>query len=133
MNSSFERAARWTLALASVISANQVAAAEKPWPLVRGKALKQVFSNQDFGDGVHFAHQFLEGGELRGMNMGKPAKGSWRVTDSELCWRWAKPLGPEECYQIRQQGQAVRLYLEGQEVLSGNLTPLSSNQDEVKR
>jgi len=117
----------------SVTYAIQVAATEKPWPMVRGMALTQAVTNQDFGDGVHFAYQFLEGGELRGMNMGKPAKGSWRVTGSELCWRWAKPSGPAECYQVRQQGQAVRLYLDGQEVLSGNLTPLSSNQNEVKR
>ena len=128
-----KQAIKWAFAVASVTSALQVAAAEKPWPMARGKALTQAFSNQDFGDGVHFAYQFLDGGELRGMNMGKPATGSWRVTGSELCWRWAKPSGPEECYQVRQRGQAVRLYVEGQEVLSGNLTPLPSNQDEVKR
>ena len=38
---------------------------------------------------------------------------------------------PEECYQVRQRGQAVRLYLDGQEVLSGNLTPLPANLKEM--
>lgn len=132
MSTCITRAGSWAFAVVSVTFAIQAAAAEKPWPMVRGKALTQAFANQDFGDGVHFAYQFLDGGELRGMNMGKPAQGSWRVTGSELCWRWAKPAGPEECYQVRQQGQAVRLYLDGQEVLSGNLTPLLSHPNEVK-
>lgn len=128
-----KRATRWMFALASMTLCMPAAVADKPWPSVRGKALAQAFANQDFGDGVHFAYQYLESGEMRGMNMGKPAKGSWQVTGNELCWRWVKPSGPEECYQVRQQGQAVRLYLDGQEVLSGNLTPLSPNQNEVKR
>lgn len=127
------QATRWAFAGVTMSVAIQVASADKPWPIVRGKTLTQAFANQDFGDGVHFAYQFLEGGELRGMNMGKPAKGSWRVTARELCWRWMIPADPEECYQVRLQDQTARLYLDGQEVLSGNLTPLPSKPNEVKR
>lgn len=108
-------------------------AAGKGWVSLRGTALSQAFTNQDFGDGVHFAYQFLEDGELRGMNMGKPAQGRWRVAGNELCWRWAKSKDPEECYLVRRQGPAVRLLLDGQEVLAGNLTPLPPNPTEVTR
>lgn len=128
-----KQATRLVLAVISVTSAVQVAVADKAWPILRGVSLTQAFANHDFGDGVHFAYQFLDGGELRGMNMGKAAQGIWRVTGSELCWRWAKSSEGEECYQVRQHGQAVRLYLDAQEVLSGNLAPLSPNQSEVKR
>lgn len=124
---------KWALAVVCMTLAMQVGATEKPWPTLRGASLSQAFTNQDFGDGVHFAYQFLADGELRGMNMGKPAKGIWRTTSSELCWRWVKSSEAEECYQVRQQGPAVRLYLDGQEVLSGNLTPLPPNLHEVKR
>lgn len=72
MRFGIKQAIKWAFAVASVTSALQVAAAEKPWPMARGKALTQAFSNQDFGDGVHFAYQFLDGGELRGMNMASP-------------------------------------------------------------
>lgn len=133
VNFAIKQAARRVLAVASTALAIQAAAADQPWPMVTGKVLGQAFANHDFGDGVHFAYQFLEGSELHGMNMGKPAKGRWRVTGSELCWHWTKPSGPEECYQVRQQGHAVRLYLDGQEVLSGNLTLLPANQNEVNR
>ncbi len=110
-----------------------VTAADNGWVRLRGDALTQAFANQDFGDGVHFAYQFLAGGELHGMNMGKPAQGRWRVSGSQLCWRWAKSKDPEECYEVRQHGPAVRLFLDGQEVLSGSLTPLYPNPTEVPR
>ncbi|MCE1181249.1 MAG: hypothetical protein LWW81_02935 [Rhodocyclales bacterium] len=108
-------------------------AADRGWVTLRGTALTQAFTNQDFGDGVHFAYQFLEDGELRGMNMGKPAQGHWRVAGNELCWRWAKSKEPEECYLVRRQGPAARLFLYGLEVLSGNLTRLPPNPTEVTR
>jgi hypothetical protein len=37
--------------------------------------LTQAFSNQDFGDGVHFAYQFLDARHER-----KPATGSWQCS-----------------------------------------------------
>ncbi|RIX47575.1 MAG: hypothetical protein D3M94_07860 [Rhodocyclales bacterium GT-UBC] len=125
--------ARWLIAMATVAMSLNAMAADKGWMKLRGNALTQAFTNQDFGDGVHFAYQFMAGGELRGMNMGKPAQGHWRVVGNELCWRWAKSKAPEECYEVRQQGQTIRLFLDGQEVLAGNLTPLQPNRTEVSR
>ena len=127
------RATRWCLAVGVVAAAFNAVAADQSWVSLRSKALTQAFANQDFGDGVHFAYQFLLDGELRGMNMGKPAQGRWRVAGSELCWRWAKSKDPEECYQVRQRDSAIRLFLDGQEVLSGNLTPLPPKPMEVSR
>jgi hypothetical protein len=127
------RAARCLIAVVAMAAAFNAAAADKGWVSLRGMALMQTFANQDFGDGVHFAYQFMEGGELRGMNMGKPSQGHWRVVGDEVCWLWAKSKDPEECYQVRRQGTAVRLFLDGQEVLSGNLTPLPPNPTEVTR
>jgi len=114
--------ARWLIVLASTAIALHAIAADKRWTKLRGNALTQAFTNQDFGDGVHFAYQFMAGGELRGMNMGKPAQGHWRIKASELCWRWAKTT--EECYEVRRQGQYVHLFVDNQEVLAGKLSSL---------
>lgn len=114
-------------------AAFKATAADKGWVKLRGSALSQAFSNQDFGDGVHFAYQFLAGGDLHGTDMGKPTRGRWRVAGNELCWRWAKSEDPEACYEVRQQGASVRLEVDGQEVLSGQLTPLSPRPMEVTR
>lgn len=125
--------ARWPIAVLTMAVSLHAVAADKGWVTLRGYALTQAFANQDFGDGVHFAYQFQVGGDLHGMNMGKPAQGRWRVAGSQLCWRWAKSKDPEECYEVRQHGSAARLFLDGQEVLAGNLTPLPPNSTEVTR
>jgi hypothetical protein len=125
--------ARWPIAVALMAVTLNAIAADKDRGTLRGEALTYSFTNQDFGDGVHFAYQFLGRGELQGMNMGKPAQGRWRVAGNELCWRWAKSKDPEECYEVRRQGPRVRLFLDGQEVLSGNLTPLPPKPTEVPR
>lgn len=124
---------RWTVALATMAIVVNVTAADKGWEKLRGNTLRQAIANQDFGDGIHFAYQFWAGGELRGMNMGHPTQGHWRVAGNNLCWRWAKSKDPEECYEVRQQGQALRLLVDGQEVLSGNLTPLPPDSTEIAR
>lgn len=127
------RTVRWLIAVSTMAAAFNTKAVDKGWVSLRGEALKQTFANQDFGDGVHFAYQFIAEGELHGMNMGKPAQGRWRVAGNELCWRWAKSKDPEECYEVRQHGPTVRLFLDGQEVLSGNLTPLPPKTTKVPR
>lgn len=127
------RAAGYPIAVLTMAVALHANAADNRWMTLRGRALIETFANQDLGDGVHFAYQFLAGGELRGMNMGKSAHGHWRIASNELCWRWEKSKDLEECYTVRRHGQAVRLFLDGQEVLSGDLIPLAPNQTAVSR
>jgi len=99
---------------------------EKGWHDVRADALQALFADQDLGDGVHYAYQFRRGGLLTGMNMGKPIEGRWKVAGHYLCYRWNRSGSDEECYEIRQRGQAVRMFLDGYEAFSGNLTPIQS-------
>lgn len=106
---------------------------DKTWRAVRGNELLALFADQDLGDGVHFANQFYRGGRLTGMNMGKPARGTWKVAGRELCWIWTKPTSKEECYEVRQHGHEVRMFLDGYEAFSGTLTPIEpSPSNEVK-
>lgn len=109
------------IAFAGVASA---AGSEKAWRAVRGSELRALVAGQELGDGVHFANQLYRDGRLTGMNMGKPARGTWKVAGRELCWIWTKPASPEECYEVRQRGHEVRMFLDGYEAFSGTLTPI---------
>ncbi|HZX31115.1 MAG TPA: hypothetical protein VFF03_07165 [Rhodocyclaceae bacterium] len=94
------------------------------WHRVRGDSLQVLFADQDLGDGVHYAYQFHRDGALSGMNMGKPARGTWKVTGPELCYRWNQAGSEEECYEVRRRGHDVRMFRDGYEAFSGTLTPL---------
>ncbi len=96
------------------------------WRPIRGKALQELFADQDLGDGIHYAYQFHRDGQLTGMNMGKHERGTWKVSPSELCYAWSRRKREEECYEVRRRGNAVRLYRDGYEAFSGVLTPLNS-------
>ncbi len=90
-----------------------VSGAEEHWRGVKGASLQSLFQDKEFGDGVHFAYQFNADGTFTGTEMAKRASGSWRVKRNEFCWKWLRPPGPEECYQVQQDGVHVRLMLNG--------------------
>ena len=94
--------------------------------------MRALFADQNLGDEVHFANQFHRDGRLTGTDMGKPARGNWKVIGQNLCWTWSWPVSPEECYEVRQRGREVRLFRDGYEALSGSLTPLAIQPKEVK-
>src|SRR5438132_13058901 len=91
---------------------------------VRGAALKTLFQDKEFADGVHFAYQFKAGGTFTGTEMSKRVSGSWRVQGNEFCWKWIRPPGPEECYSVEQDGPHVRLMINGSEAWYGTLQKL---------
>src|SRR2546428_2676452 len=95
------------------------------WRNVRGAALKTLFQDKEFADGVHFAYQFeAAGGTFTGTEMSKSVSGSWRVQGNEFCWKWVRPPGPEECYAVQQDGAHVRLLINGSEAWYGTLPKL---------
>src|SRR2546423_1626370 len=85
------------------------AAEKEHWRSVKGAALRALFEEKEFADGVHFAYQFKTGGTFTGTEMSKAVSGSWRVHADELCWKWLRPPGPDECYAVQQDGAHVRL------------------------
>ncbi|SRR5258708_2153001 len=94
------------------------------WRSVKGAALRTLFQDKEFGDGVHFAYQFKAGGTFTGTEMSKRVSGSWRVQQDEFCWKWLRPPGPEECYAVQQDGPHVRLMINGSEAWYGTLQKL---------
>lgn len=100
------------------------AAAQEQWRDVRGAALTAMFSNKEFADGVHFAYQFRADGSFTGTEMSKDVSGSWRVRKDAFCWKWVRPTGPDECYEVQQDGTHVRLLINGSEAWYGTLEPL---------
>lgn len=118
------------LLLALSVCAAGAAGQDGQWRPVRGKALQELFADQDLGDGVHYAYQFHGDGRLTGMDMGKPARGAWKVAGSSLCYAWHRSGNEEECYEVRQRGHEVRLFRDGYEAFSGTLTPLQSRSSQ---
>ena|SRR5690348_2813264 len=100
-------------------------AGEEHWRGVKGEAaLRELFAGKEFADGVHFAYQFKAEGTFSGTEMAKDVSGSWRVRGDEFCWRWERPPGPHECYEVQQDGAHVRLLTNGSEAWYGVLEPL---------
>jgi len=98
-----------------------VSGAEERWRSIKGASLQSLFQDKEFGDGVHFAYRFEPGGTFSGTEMSREVRGSWRVRNSELCRKWQRPPGPEECYRVQQDGSRVRLMLNGSEAWYGTL------------
>ena len=94
------------------------------WRGVKGAALRTLFQDKEFADGVHFAYQFKAGGTFTGTEMSKRVSGSWRVQGNEFCWKWVRPPDPEECYAVQQDGAHVRLLINGSEAWYGTLQKL---------
>ena len=86
--------------------------------------MRGLFKEKEFGDGVHFAYQFKADGTFTGTEMSRRVSGSWRVAKDELCWKWERPPGPDECYEVQQDGRHVRLLINGSEAWYGTLEPL---------
>ena len=82
-----------------------VPGAEEHWRSVKGDSLRTLFQDREFGDGVHFAYQFKAGGVFTGTEMSKEVRDSWRVSKNELCWKWQRLFGSEECYGTLQSGR----------------------------
>jgi len=97
------------------------AAAQEHWRDIKGPALASLFRDKEFGDGVHFAYQFKADGTFTGTEMAKDVGGSWRVHRDEFCWRWERPPGPHECYRVQQDGEHIRLLINGAEAWYGTL------------
>ncbi len=106
------------------VSLRSVAAEKEHWRTVNGAALRTLFQEKEFGDGVHFAYQFKAGGTFTGTEMSKSVSGSWRVQANEFCWKWLRPPGPEECYAVQQDGPHVRLLINDSEAWYGTLQKL---------
>ena len=98
-----------------------VSGAEERWREIKGASLQSLFQDKEFGDGVRFAYRFKPGGTFSGTEMSREVRGSWRVTKDEMCWKWVRPAGAEECYRVQQDGSRVRLMLNGSEAWYGTL------------
>lgn len=99
-------------------------AQQEHWHDVKDAQLRTLFQDKEFGDGVHFAYQFRRDGTFTGTEMSKDVSGSWQVRKNEFCWKWLRPPGQEECYQVQQDAVHVRLLINFSEAWYGTLEPL---------
>ena len=98
-----------------------VSRADASWQAVSGQTLQTLFADAEYGDDVHYAYRFRRDGTFSGTEMTKDVRGTWRVKGDELCWRWTRPPGAEECYGAERDGAALRLLKNGSEAWLGTL------------
>jgi hypothetical protein len=94
------------------------------WKPVREATLRSLFVDKEYGDDAHFAYRFRPDGTFSGTEMGRDVRGAWRATGREMCWKWIRPPGAEECYRVERDGAAVRLLKNGSEAWYGTLKTL---------
>jgi len=99
-----------------------------PGKPVPAAALRELFAEHEYGDGVHFAYRFRSDGSFSGTEMAKDVRGRWRLRGSEMCWRWTRPPGAEECYEAHKNGAEISLLRNGVEQWYGTLKPIEVNK-----
>jgi hypothetical protein len=107
--------------LIAALMYSHAAATAENWKPVKGDALKTLLAGKEFGDAAHFSYRFGKDGTVSGVELGKEVQGTWRANGNELCWKWTRPPGAEECYDVQRDGAAVRLLLNGSEAWFGKL------------
>ncbi len=90
---------------------------------MRGKVLQELFVDTELSDDAHFTYAFRSNGRFAGVEMGRDVRGAWRTRDNEMCMKWIKPPGAEECYVVRKKGAEVSLFRNGVEAWYGTLKP----------
>ena len=73
-----------------------------------------AFSSRTFSDEVHFRFDYRRDGKIAGMSMGRKVANTWRVVKDELC---VTDSFGEACYGVWKKGAAVRLVIEGSDVV----------------
>jgi len=114
-------------AIATAMSAVCAMAADQG-KAVQGEALREMFAEHEFADGVHFAYQFRADGSFSGTEMAKDVRGTWRLSGREICWTWTRPRGAEECYVAHKRGAEISLFRNGFEQWYGTLKPIGSRK-----
>lgn len=109
------------LLIALVASAGYSAEEKVRLESIPGDDLQKLFAGQELSDEVHFVFQFHPSGRLTGF-MGEELFGKWRTQAGELCLAWGLPDKGERCYEVRNDGNTVRLLQYGVEVYYGRLT-----------
>ena len=83
-------------------------------PEARGRLSGRVLT-----DRVHWRFEFLPGGRLRTVSLGRRAEGAWRVEKRLVCL--TPPTEETTCYALRISGTAARLEADGMPPLEGFL------------
>lgn len=107
-----------------LVVGTEAGSADERWQNVNGTALRELFKDKEFADGVHFAYQFKANGTFTGTEMSKTVSGSWSVIKNEFCWKWVRPPGPQQCYEVQQDGAHIRMLVNRSEAWYGTLEPL---------
>lgn len=74
----------------------------------------QAFAGKSFSDDTHFSFRYRPNGLIEGMSMGRKVMDKWKVEDNRLC---VTDRFGETCYAVWKKGEAVKLAVDGTDVV----------------
>jgi hypothetical protein len=106
----------WLLAASLLTSGLSAAASPQSEGFRRLSApqIVQAFTGKTFSDDTHFSFRYRPKGLIEGMSMGRKVENKWRVEKDLLC---ETSRTGESCYSVWKKGQAVKLVVDGTEVI----------------
>ena len=110
--------ARGLAALCLALLASSTGLAASPlaegFKRLAGPQIAGAFAGRTFSDEVHFRFDYGRDGKIAGMSMGREVANTWRVAKDGLC---VTDSFGEACYGVWRKGAAVRLVIEGSDVV----------------
>jgi hypothetical protein len=79
-----------------------------------GPQITQAFVGKTFSDDAHFSFRYRPKGVIEGMSMGRKVTDKWVVQGNRLC---VTDSFGQSCYVVWKKGAAVKLVIEGTEVI----------------
>jgi hypothetical protein len=105
----------WLLAASLLTSGLSAAASpQKGFRRLSAPQIVQAFTGKTFSDDTHFSFRYHPKGLIEGMSMGRKVENKWRVGKDLLCE--TSRIG-ESCYSVWKKGPAVKLVVDGTEVI----------------
>ncbi|MDI9846438.1 hypothetical protein QM467_00030 [Rhodoblastus sp. 17X3] len=79
-----------------------------------GPQITQALVGRTFSDDIHFSFRYRPKGVIEGMSMGRKVTDKWVIQGNRLC---VTDSFGQSCYVVWKKGAAVKLVVEGTEVI----------------
>lgn len=75
--------------------------------------IQQTFAGKVVTDGYHWSYYLKLDGSIEATEMGRSRKGRWVIRGNELCINITAGAGPDHCWGVVREGQALVFQING--------------------
>lgn len=79
-------------------------------------------------DDAHWSDHFHPGGVLRGYDMGRTKRGTWKLDGDELCLITTGKRGTTDCFEVWASGDAIQYRRDGVVITDAYLRPIPKGE-----